>query len=46
MSCQVLSIDPIPTPPNVVLLLDSSGSMKGQMEQTIEAAKTFIKRFT
>ncbi len=38
----VLDVKLIPTPPDVVLLLDSSGSMEGQMEATIEAAKEFI----
>ncbi len=41
-ACDIVSIEPIPTPPNIVVLLDSSGSMKGQMEQTIEAAKAFV----
>ena len=39
----ILSIEPVITPLNIVVLLDSSGSMKGQMDQTVEAAKTFIK---
>lgn len=38
----IKSIERIDTPPSVVLLLDSSGSMKGQMTQTLDAARTFI----
>ena len=38
----IVSIEPIPTPPSIVLLLDSSGSMKGQMDQTVVAAKNFL----
>lgn len=30
-------------PPSIVLLLDSSGSMKGQMDNTIAAAKKFVQ---
>lgn len=41
--CDIVSIEPVITPLNIVVLLDSSGSMKGQMDQTIKAAKTFIK---
>ncbi len=40
---EILDIKPIETPPSVVLLLDSSGSMKGQMNETLDAAKTFIE---
>ena len=40
---EILSIDRINTPPSVVILLDSSGSMKGQMEGVLEAAATFIE---
>lgn len=39
---KVLSIEPIAAAPSVVLLLDSSGSMRPHMEQTIRAAKTFV----
>ncbi len=42
MEGKILEVKPIPTPPEVVLLLDSSGSMKGEMEATISAAKEFI----
>lgn len=38
----LLSLERLKTPPNIVLLLDSSGSMRGQMEKTLEAAKAFI----
>lgn len=43
MACEITEIQPIPTPAKIILLLDSSGSMKGQMEDTIEAAKKFIE---
>lgn len=39
---RLLSVERLQTPPNVVLLLDSSGSMKGQMEKTVAAAQAFI----
>jgi len=31
------------TPPSVVLLLDSSGSMRGQMQDTLSSARSFIE---
>lgn len=40
---RILSIDPVIIPPSIVLLLDSSGSMSGQMTETLEAARTFIE---
>ena len=43
---QVLAIEPIATPPSIVLLLDSSGSMRSQMEQTIVAAKRFVNELS
>jgi len=42
MVCDIVSIEPVQTPLNIILLLDSSGSMKGQMNDTILAAKSFI----
>jgi len=42
METRLLSIDRIEVPSSIVLLLDSSGSMKGQMEQTLATAKQFI----
>ena len=39
---RLLRVERVATPPHVVLLLDSSGSMKGQMEKTVEAARTFV----
>lgn len=40
---RIISIERVKTPPSVVLVLDSSGSMRGQMENAVEAARTFIK---
>ena len=40
---KLLDITSVKTPPSVVLLIDSSGSMKGQMEATLKAAKEFIE---
>jgi len=42
---RVVSVEPLKTPLNVVLLLDSSGSMKGSMTQAVHAVKTFVQRF-
>ena len=39
---EVLSLTPLNLPPNVVLLLDSSGSMEGELEATLEAARSFV----
>lgn len=39
---KIKEIGLIKTPPELVLLLDSSGSMKGQMDETISAARKFI----
>lgn len=38
----LVSVKRVETPPSVVLLLDSSGSMRGNMESTLEAAESFI----
>ncbi len=43
---EIVSIEPITTPPDIVLLLDSSGSMRAQMEQTLATARTFIGSLT
>ena len=43
LPAEVLKVEPLNLPPNVVLLLDSSGSMKGQLEATLETAKEFVK---
>jgi len=40
---KILSIRPIPTPLDIVMLLDSSGSMKGQMATALEATRVFIQ---
>ena len=42
---RVVSVEPLKTPLNVVLLLDSSGSMKGSMAQAVRAVKAFVQRF-
>ncbi len=42
---KIISVEPLKTPLNVVLLLDSSGSMKGSMVQALAAVKTFISLF-
>ncbi|MCH4889775.1 VWA domain-containing protein [Acidaminobacter sp. JC074] len=41
---EILEIQPVTMPLDLVLLLDSSGSMKGQLEATQEAAKDFITK--
>ena len=43
LPAEIVSISPLNLPPNVVLLLDSSGSMKGQLEATLKAAKEFVQ---
>ena len=43
LPAEIVSITPLNLPPNVVLLLDSSGSMKGQLEATLKAAKEFVQ---
>ena len=40
---ELISITSVKTPPSVALLIDSSGSMKGQMNATLDAAKAFIE---
>jgi uncharacterized protein with von Willebrand factor type A (vWA) domain len=40
---EVLSIHPISIPPDVVMLLDSSGSMKGQMNTALDATRAFVQ---
>ncbi len=40
----ITNISPVMTPPSVVLLLDSSGSMKGQLSATLDAARDFINQ--
>ena len=42
---KILSVEPLKTPLNIVLLLDSSGSMKGSMKQALDAVKTFVTLF-
>lgn len=37
------SITAIDTPPEIYLLIDSSGSMKGELNGVLEAAKAFVK---
>lgn len=41
---EILEVGRVEIPPSIVLLLDSSGSMKGQMEATLAAASEFIKQ--
>lgn len=40
---RILGVEELKVPPDIVLLLDSSGSMKGQMQTALEATRTFIK---
>lgn len=40
---RIVSLERIQTPPSVVLVLDSSGSMRGQMENAIASARSFIQ---
>ena len=40
---ELISVAQVKTPPSVVLLLDSSGSMRGQMQATLNAAASFIR---
>jgi len=42
---KVISVEPFKTPLHVVLLLDSSGSMKGSMDKAVAATKTFVNLF-
>lgn len=42
---KVVSVEPLKSSLNVVLLLDSSGSMKGSMTKALDAVKTFVKLF-
>lgn len=42
---KIISVEPLKSPLNVVLLLDSSGSMKGAMKQAVDAVKTFVTLF-
>ncbi len=42
---RVVSVEPLKSPLHVVLLLDSSGSMKGAMAKAVDAVKGFVKRF-
>ena len=39
---EIKSIERVEIPASIVLLLDSSGSMKGQMERTVQTARQFI----
>ncbi|HKL43187.1 MAG TPA: VWA domain-containing protein [Clostridia bacterium] len=39
----IKEIEKVQVPPSIVLLLDSSGSMRGEMDGTIKAAKKFIE---
>ncbi len=45
MAGKIISVETLKTPLNVVLLLDSSGSMKGSMDKAMAAVKTFVKLF-
>ncbi len=42
---RVVSVEPLKSPLHVVLLLDSSGSMKGAMAKAVDAVKGFVQRF-
>ncbi len=39
----LIRVERAKTPPSIVLLLDSSGSMRGQMETTLNAADSFVR---
>lgn len=41
--CVIESIQRVETPPDIYLLLDSSGSMKGELEGVISSSRKFIK---
>ena len=43
---KIISVEPLKSPLNVVLLLDSSGSMKKAMKQAVAAVKTFVTLFS
>lgn len=43
---KILSIERVKVPPSIVLLLDSSGSMRGQMDKTVKSAQKFIEGLT
>jgi uncharacterized protein with von Willebrand factor type A (vWA) domain len=40
---KILEVKQLEVPPNIVLLLDSSGSMRGELDGTLKAAKKFIE---
>ena len=42
--CTITSVSPIEAPVDIVLLLDSSGSMKGSMRKAVDSVKSFIKK--
>ena len=42
---KIVSVEPLKSPLHVVLLLDSSGSMKGSMDNAVAATKSFVQRF-
>ncbi|MBI9012709.1 MAG: VWA domain-containing protein [Clostridiales bacterium] len=39
---EITKIESVKIPPSIILLVDSSGSMKGKMKETLDACKTFI----
>ena len=43
VATKILDVKPSKTPMDVVLLLDSSGSMKGQMKKALVATQNFVK---
>ncbi len=43
VDAKLIGVERLKTPPSVVLLLDSSGSMKGQMKGVLAAARRFIE---
>ena len=43
VATKILAVNPSKTPLDIVLLLDSSGSMKGQMTKALAATQSFIK---
>ena len=43
VATKILSVTPSKTPLDIVLLLDSSGSMKGQMTKALAATQNFVK---